>query len=743
MTFALLLLAAQAAVRAPADTVGPVLQFPEPGLDDPAAYEGYSTRLYRDARGNTIQIYLDRKTGRVVHLWADALDESIGFTARDLNGAPAALDWAGQGGSTSAARGSRTFAYRLTARGALRIGLFLLGSMRVERDFHYANRDTLPLEAPAFVIPELTELIANVEHLSPTACRRALALLGAPDVATLRARLEPGLTLEQTATTWRVRVTQPSFDGKNHLALSVSGDARAGTVTPRGGVVTIRPRGTGPVTIAVEITTDGRALTPLSRAAIFNDAFRRFYETVRADTAHPLRFRRLEREVRGFELLSSREKLMAGLPAYATYFGRDMLMTALLMEPVWSDTMPEHVIAAALRKLGPAGDVSHEEALGGQAIRENAARYNQLVAGGRLPDATAVLGNLQSVRENYFMVDDDFQLPVVAGRYLADRTVPAERKRRFVAQYGAALRKHLAYVWRRAEPYARDPLPTNLVGFQRDPDGWWHPGSWRDSRVGYAGGKFAFDVNAVWVPQALEAIAVIRAALDSTPGLPDSATLARAIATWRGAARHFAVALAPAEVQGRVRAKLASLPDLERAHWDSVLARSGFFERSGDTLRFYAISLDSMGRPIPVMNTDQAMLSFTPQGLGSAEPFLLPYPIGLFVDGLGPVIANDAYAPPAVWQMFERDLYHSPRVVWGREVNILLTALARRGDAARSARDSILDAVERSGLRHAELWSYRIDGTGLHPIRYGSSGDVQLWSLTDLAVQFLLDTHGP
>src|SRR2546430_12702447 len=43
--------------------------------------------------------------------------------------------------------------------------------------------------------------------------------------------------------------------------------------------------------------------------------------------SHPLRFRRLEREVRGVELLCYREKLMAGLPNFATYFGRDMLMT--------------------------------------------------------------------------------------------------------------------------------------------------------------------------------------------------------------------------------------------------------------------------------------------------------------------------------------------------------------------------------------------------------------------------------
>jgi len=47
--------------------------------------------------------------------------------------------------------------------------------------------------------------------------------------------------------------------------------------------------------------------------------------------------------------------------------------------------------------------------------------------------------------------------------------------------------------------------------------------------------------------------------------------------------------------------------------------------------------------------------------------------------------------------------------------------------------------VDRSGLRHAELWSYRIENGRLLPVRYGTSSDVQLWSLTDLAVQFWLD----
>ena len=48
-------------------------------------------------------------------------------------------------------------------------------------------------------------------------------------------------------------------------------------------------------------------------------------------------------------------------------------------------------------------------------------------------------------------------------------------------------------------------------------------------------------------------------------------------------------------------------------------------------------------------------------------------------------------------------------------------------------------AVEASGLKHNELWSYEIDNGKLKPIRYGASTDVQLWNVTDLAVQFTLN----
>jgi hypothetical protein len=134
----------------------------------------------------------------------------------------------------------------------------------------------------------------------------------------------------------------------------------------------------------------------------------------------------------------------------------------------------------------------------------------------------------------------------------------------------------------------------------------------------------------------------------------------------------------------------------------------------------------------------------------------------LFVDRLGPVVANDAYALPSVWEAFRKDTYHSPRVVWGREVNLILLGLANQingatddggkargvGDAARyidDMRSALMQtylAVEASGLKHNELWSYEIVNGALKPIRYGASTDVQLWNVTDLAVQFVLKRLG-
>src|SRR5438132_5709334 len=311
MSLLAFLLVAQTATQ---DTVRPYLAFPEPGLDDPAAYEGYATRVYQDASHNAFQVYLKGNTGRVVNLWADAANESVGFTVRDSSGRPAELAWGSSGAVVARSAQTRSVSYALELPSAVRVSLFLLGSMRVERDLQYAARDTLPLDATPFPQPELSELIDHVAKLKPAEQARHLSLLGVRTIEALRARLLPHVVLTphpplrdaergSADTTWSVRVEQVSFDGKNHLWLALEGDTRETVPALSGSTVTIRRPAGGPVRLTVRITTDAPALTPLGRAEIFNDEFHRFSAQVRADTAHPLRFRRLEREVRGVELL--------------------------------------------------------------------------------------------------------------------------------------------------------------------------------------------------------------------------------------------------------------------------------------------------------------------------------------------------------------------------------------------------------------------------------------------------------
>ena len=803
MTVLTIALLAQLTVSA--RPVAPVLSFPDAGLDDTSAYSGYQTRFFRDAARNTLQVYIDQRNARLVHLMADADNASAGFTARDARGATAVLQWGAAGATIGAAAGTRHFTHVVAARTpTLHLGWFLLGSMRVERDFQYEQRASQPFAGAPYVIPDVDRLIAALEQLPQRARARHLARLNARSIGDLRSRMYPRPQLRRERNAWVTRVQQVTLDARDTLTLELRADAAAVTVTVAGDSVTMQAQRGDRVTFTVHVSTTARTLTPLSRTDIFTPDFLAFLAATRQrgeaagvlDTAS-VRARRMERQVRGVELLVSREKLMAGLPTYATYFGRDMLMTALMMRPIWRHQALEAVIATALRKLAPTGDVSHEEALGDQAVRESAAAYVALITAYRAADATGsahvadslltraerVLRDLRTVRENYHMIDDEYQLPIVVARWITDPAVPAAAKRAFLLDRrdGGVTRaqrlvRELALVARLTAPYAANPVTTNLIAFApREPSGW-ATASWRDSGAGYAGGRYAMDINAIWVPHALESLGRIMTAMralgiatatsDTTLAryVRDSASLTRAIMTWRGASRHFAVQLTAPQVMAATRARLAAMPTAERDWWTS---RSGAARDTEAPIEFLAVALDAQGKPLAVANTDAATQLFlgdaegrttgsTPEEvehtLRDVRLFARPYPVGLFVDRIGPVVANDAYATPATWDAFVKDPYHGPRVVWGREVNLFLLGTAGRiaraqqqsgtGNAAyvaelRAALEKVRSAVEQSGF-HTELWSYGFTNGRLAALRYGSGADIQLWSTTDLAVQYVL-----
>jgi hypothetical protein len=198
-----------------------------------------------------------------------------------------------------------------------------------------------------------------------------------------------------------------------------------------------------------------------------------------------------------------------------------------------------------------------------------------------------------------------------------------------------------------------------------------------------------------------------------------------------------------------VTARVEALPEAERRYWTGILATLSL----RDTLSFLALSLDAAGNPIAVANSDPSTRLFLLDDpsdsarvgvLRDVRLFVQPYPVGLFIDGVGPVVANDAYASPAIWPRFESDRYHGPRVVWGREVNLFMLGVMNQIAAARdtvyanelrAALERVRSAIDASGF-HSELWSYEVRDSRAEPARYGTGSDIQLWSTTDLAVQF-------
>ena len=201
------------------------------------------------------------------------------------------------------------------------------------------------------------------------------------------------------------------------------------------------------------------------------------------------------------------------------------------------------------------------------------------------------------------------------------------------------------------------------------------------------------DINAIWVPHALEALGQIvttmrelgipisRATSGTTPLATyarDPVALQRAVATWRTASRHFLVQRSAAEVRAATLSRLAAMPEAERGWWQS---RATTAAAVSDSLTFLAVALDANGAPIGVANTDPATQLFLGDGEGRTTPptpdemartlrdvrlFARPYPAGL-----------SWIASARWWRMT-----HTPRPMSGsRSPRIRTTARAWSGAA--------------------------------------------------------------
>jgi hypothetical protein len=442
--------------------------------------------------------------------------------------------------------------------------------------------------------------------------------------------------------------------------------------------------------------------------------------------------------------LSYQEKFLAGSWRFDTYFGRDTLMSVRLLMPVLTPEAVAAGLGAVLTRVSPQGEVAHEEDIGEFAVLEH------VRAAGVKSDAPLF---------NYNMIDGSFMLAPVAAEWLLDDRRGRAQAAQLLAQMdgrsgsdaralGADLASNLRFVLHAARKFADDPRAQNLIALKSG----LNAGQWRDSGNGLAGGRFPYDVNAVFVPAALAAAARLYATgrLDPYLDAADRKIFARAAVMakiWRSAAGPLFDVNVPSASARRDIARYAGTLNVAAA--DALRAVGN------GAVQFHALALAADGSAIPVVHSDEGFeLLFgrpTPLALRRAVTAMMrPFPAGLLTD-VGIVVANPVYAAPSIQGWLNRNAYHGT-VVWSWQQAVLAAGMARQlrrhdlppslQQLLRSSQYELWEAIRAShSMRNSELWSWSYQAGHFQVAPFGaSSADVdesnaaQLWSTVFLAI---------
>lgn len=484
------------------------------------------------------------------------------------------------------------------------------------------------------------------------------------------------------------------------------------------------PRDGKPLRLRITALTGEKPLTPLPAAALLTPQA--------GDDA---------RSRQALEFLSYGEKFLAGSWRFDTYFGRDTLMSLRLLLPALQPEAVEDGLASVLECLNAGGEVAHEEDIGEFAVMRRRKE--------NLPGAA------DAPIYDYAMIDDDRMLAPVAAAYLLDDARGRDRAAVFLARktssgetLGAALARNFAFVVDSARAFAEQPAARNLIGLKPGRDA----GQWRDSRDGLAGGRYAYDVNAVFMPAALGAIARFRSAglLQRYATPAQSRSFSQADAFGDAWSKH-----APGLFRERRDAATARDEISRYAKTQGIDAAAALASIPRDGLGFDALALDAQGQPLPVLHSDGgfALLFLDPDAATldtMVETMLRPFPAGLLTDA-GLLVANPVYADAATAAKFGRNAYHGT-VVWSWQQALLAAGLARqleRDDLPAATRTRLREgqrklwrAIEANReMRVSELWSWSYADGRFRAAPFGQNrGDAdesnaaQLWSTVYLAI---------
>ncbi|RGP76871.1 hypothetical protein FLONG3_4954 [Fusarium longipes] len=485
-----------------------------------------------------------------------------------------------------------------------------------------------------------------------------------------------------------------------------------------------------------------------------------------------------ESQVLSLSFFSYTDKLLAGGWRFLTYFGRDTMIAALLLEPVLSagnSSALEAVIGAVLERINRTdGSVCHEETIGDYATFLNLQKGIVSTAPGF----------------TYPMIDTDFFLPVLMDRYFS--ALPERVNSLLGTKAGQVDVENRNLTWGRlsyinaqkimniTKAFEEEQAVKNLIQLKQGE----LVGQWRDSSYGLANGRIPFDVNCALVPAALYAISE----LSKIPGVYPNNSVTE---EWSKIAKRRAKiwednTLPLFEYNVTVKEATSRLDDYvdSNSFYDGPTNVESLanYSSSGRVVD-YALAINTTKNPdkIQITHTDTAFHLFLLNSTNddqlttflnaTANAILRPFPAGLSTP-YGIVVANPALADNReITAGFTNSAYHGT-VVWSWQLALMAKGLERQlarcplsksevdnapafcsnenvHMALRRAYNHLWDIIEDNNERlQSEVWSwsyskkggYRFAPLGTLPpppgLGSGTESNVrQLWSLTFLAVK--------
>ncbi len=454
-------------------------------------------------------------------------------------------------------------------------------------------------------------------------------------------------TMIEQADGFVLAFSRRNLNGKSYrLELSLPKDTVLTTREGKDGIQYILERSSGePLNMKARAEVPYPSLTrvPL-RDLVTPGALQKLTEM---DLTSTPRGRAMARALQHLQFLVYEEKALAGSWRFQTYFGRDTLLTTLMLLDILTPKAIESALRSVLDRVDPkTGQVCHEEDVGSWAERLH------------LQAGDAEKARAQEPIYDMKMVDDDFILPVLLSRYLIGKNVHAQNAHDFLRARTPsgltrleAAQRNAAFIRETTEKTEPGPegLRPKLVRILKG----LFVGDWRDSIAGLAGGVYPGSINIDLVSNALDALDTLRLAGYAFPAVSDRSRL-----NWMSAKKEYTVDVDTESLRRMVREHLelpeneSFAPYLRGEEIEPDVTVGEFADglktptRLEDGLTYLAVALDENRNAIPVMNSDFVLRMFlgepTPSEISNFLKLIeLPYPLGLMTKS-GMVVANAA-----------------------------------------------------------------------------------------------------